>query len=67
MPKKPPHKPTGMKVGMLTDGGATVGILTFETSTGDVDVALNLEAVGVLSRAINTIELQLRREMPKRR
>lgn len=60
MRKKPPHMPTGISIGMMTDGESKVGVLIFETAEGNFDFAINLQAIDVLTRAINTIGLELR-------
>jgi hypothetical protein len=65
MPNKPPYMPTGITIGLLTDGESKVGVLTFETADGTFDFALNLQAIEVLNRAVNTIGLELR-DMGKR-
>ncbi|PZV39957.1 hypothetical protein [Mesorhizobium kowhaii] len=60
MLKKPPYMPTGIKTGTISDDDRKLGVLTFETAEGDIDFAVNLQAVDVLNRAINTIEQELR-------
>lgn len=60
MPKKAPHMPTGIRIGMISEDDHKLGLLIFETAEGDVEFAVNLQAVDVLTRAINSIGLELR-------
>ncbi|TPJ35899.1 hypothetical protein FJ941_19360 [Mesorhizobium sp. B2-3-13] len=59
MPDKPPYMPTGIGMGMLVDDEAKVGVLIFETAQGTFDFAINLQAVDVLTKALNKIEMHL--------
>ncbi|TPL45346.1 hypothetical protein FJ957_20775 [Mesorhizobium sp. B2-4-6] len=61
MHKKPPCMPTGVSIGMLTDGEGKVGILTFETLKGNIEIAVNLQAVDVIAKAVNAIGQELRK------
>ncbi|WP_179297813.1 hypothetical protein [Mesorhizobium carmichaelinearum] len=49
-----------MPTGMLIDDETRVGVLIFETAEGNFDFAINLQAVEVLTKALNKIELELR-------
>lgn len=60
MPEKPPYMPTGIGMGMMIDDETKVGVLIFETAQGNFDFAVNLQAVDVLTKAINKIEMHLR-------
>ncbi|QND60613.1 hypothetical protein HB778_31970 [Mesorhizobium huakuii] len=60
MPDRPPYMPTGIGMGMLIDDETKVGVLIFETAEGNFDFAINLQAVEVLTKALNKIELELR-------
>ncbi|MER8451224.1 hypothetical protein NKG60_14600 [Mesorhizobium sp. M1428] len=60
MPEKPSYMPTGIGIGMMSDDETKVGVLIFETAQGNFDVAVNLQAVDVLTKAINKIEMHLR-------
>lgn len=45
---------------MMSDDEIQVGVLIFETAQGNFDFAVNLQAVDVLTKAINKIEMHLR-------
>ncbi|UVK57489.1 hypothetical protein DBIPINDM_008465 (plasmid) [Mesorhizobium sp. AR02] len=60
MPDRPPYMPTGIGMGMLIDDESKLGVLIFETAEGNFDFAINLQAVEVLTKALNKIELELR-------
>ncbi|RVA57123.1 hypothetical protein EN933_04750 [Mesorhizobium sp. M7A.F.Ca.US.001.01.1.1] len=60
MPDKPPYMPTGIGMGMLVDDETKVGVLIFETAQGNFDFAVNLQALEVLTKALNKIEMHLR-------
>jgi len=44
----------------IGDDETKVGVLIFETTQGNFDFAVNLQAVDVLTKAINKIEMHLR-------
>ncbi|TPM34575.1 hypothetical protein [Mesorhizobium sp. B2-3-4] len=60
MSEKPHYMPTGVGMGMISDDETKVGVLIFETAQGNFDFAVNLQAVDVLTKAINKIEMHLR-------
>ncbi|MBZ9719355.1 hypothetical protein LB519_16040 [Mesorhizobium sp. AD1-1] len=60
MSEKPPYMPTGIGMGLMSDDEIKVGVLIFETAQGNFDFAVNLQAVDVLTKAINKIEMHLR-------
>ncbi|TGS19051.1 hypothetical protein EN852_001625 [Mesorhizobium sp. M2E.F.Ca.ET.209.01.1.1] len=61
MLKKPPHMPTGVSIGMISDGQEKVGVLTLETLGEDLEIAINLQAVDVITKALNALGQELRR------
>lgn len=61
MHRKPPYMPTGVSIGMLTDGEDKVGVLTFETPGENIEIAVNLQAVDVITKAVNAIGQELRK------
>lgn len=61
MHRKPPHMPTGVSIGILTDGEHKVGVLTFETLEGKIEIAVNLQATDVITKAVNAIGQELRK------
>ena len=60
MSEKRPYMPTGIGMGVMSDDETKVGVLIFETAQGNFDFAVNLQAVDVLTKAINKIEMHLR-------
>jgi len=58
---KPPHMPTGVSIGMMDDGLTRVGVLTLQTLGEDVEIAINLEAVTVMTKALNALAQELRK------
>ncbi|CDX62354.1 conserved hypothetical protein [Mesorhizobium plurifarium] len=61
MLRRPPHMPTGVSIGMMDDGVTKVGVLTLQTLGDDVEIAINLEAVAVMTKALNAIAQELRK------
>ncbi|WP_181178318.1 hypothetical protein [Mesorhizobium sp. B4-1-3] len=66
MDRKPPHMPTGVSIGMLSDGEDKVGVLTLETLGEDIAIAINLQAVDVITRALNELGQELRKLLPEK-
>ena len=61
MLKRPPHMPTGVSIGMMDDGVTKVGVLTLQTLGDDVEIAINLEGVAAMTKALNALALKLRK------
>ena len=61
MLKRPPHMPTGVSIGMMDDGVTKVGVLTLQTLGDDVEIAINLEGVAAMTKALNALALELRK------
>ena len=59
MPKKSPYTPTGITVAMLTNDETRLGVLIIETDEGDLNFALNLQAVETLAEALEMISTEL--------
>ncbi|UCI28115.1 hypothetical protein [Mesorhizobium sp. B2-8-5] len=58
---KPPHMPTGVSIAMMDDSITKVGVLTLQTIGEDVEIAINLEAVAVMTKALNALAQELRK------
>jgi hypothetical protein len=58
---KPPHMPTGVSIGMMDDGMTKVGVLRLQTLGEDVEIAINLEAAAVMTKALNALVQELRK------
>jgi hypothetical protein len=52
--------PTGISIGMISDDAHKLGLLIFETCEGNIEFAVNLQTIDVLTRAINSVGLELR-------
>ncbi|AZO59693.1 hypothetical protein EJ078_10940 [Mesorhizobium sp. M1A.F.Ca.IN.022.06.1.1] len=61
MHRKPPNMPTGVSIGLISEGQDKVGVLTFETLGEDISIAINLQAVDVINKALNAIGQELRK------
>jgi hypothetical protein len=45
---------------MISDDAHKLGLLIFETCEGNIEFAVNLQTIDVLTRAINSVGLELR-------
>jgi hypothetical protein len=63
--KDRPMIPEEITAGMLSDDESAVGILTFRTSEGDFDIAIDDNAMNLISMAMERMAPKLRAKKPK--